>query len=138
LKAYNFTFALKLNSIKLKTNKIIYWTSTGLMSAMMLMAGIMYFVSPEAKQEFANSGFPDFFREELGVAKIIAALALILPMIPARIKEWAYAGLGIVLISAIFMHISSGDSVDKLGGPIFVCILLAASYITRMRIQEKK
>ena len=122
----------------MKTNKIVYWTSTGLMSAMMLMAGIMYFVSPEVKQEFAHSGFPDFFRIELGAAKIIAALALILPMIPTRIREWAYAGLGIVLISAIYMHISLGDSADKLGGPIFACVLLSASYITRMRMQEKK
>ena len=104
----------------------------------MLMAGIMYFVSPEAKQEFAHIGFPDFFRIELGLAKIIAGLAIILPMIPARIKEWTYAGLGIVFISALYTHMSLGDSVDKLGGPIFACILLAASYITRMQMQEKK
>ena len=137
MKVHYVTFAKTQTQI-MKTNKIIYWTSTGLMSAMMLMAGIMYFVSAEVKQEFAHSGFPDFFREELGAAKIIAALALILPMIPARIKEWAYAGLGIVLISAIYTHVSLGDSADKLGGPIFACILLFASYITRMRMQEKK
>jgi hypothetical protein len=138
LKAYNFTFALKLNSIKLKTNKIIYWTSTGLMSAMMLMSGIMYFVAPEVKEGMIHLGFPDFFRMELGAVKIVAAIALVLSMIPARITEWAYAGLGIVFISAILAHINVRDSGDKLGGPIFACILLAASYITRMRMQEKK
>ena len=39
---------------------------------------------------------------------------------------------------AIYTNVNSGDSVDKIGGPIFACILLAASYITRMRMQEQK
>jgi len=43
-----------------------------------------------------------------------------------------------VLCLAIYTNVISGDSADKLGGPIFAYILLAASYITRMRIQEKK
>jgi len=43
-----------------------------------------------------------------------------------------------VLFLAIYTNVNSGDSVDKLGGPTFACILLAASYITRMRMQEKK
>lgn len=132
------TFAENLSTFIMKTNKIIYWTSTGLMSAMMLMSGIMYFIAPEVKEGMIHLGFPDFFRIELGTAKIIAAFLLILPMIPARIKEWAYAGLGIVFISAILAHINAGDSADKLGGPIFACILLVASYITRMSMKDKK
>jgi uncharacterized BrkB/YihY/UPF0761 family membrane protein len=122
----------------MKTNKIAYWITTGLISAMMLMSGIMYFVAPEVKEGMAHFGFPDFFRIELGAAKIIAAIALILPMVPARVKEWAYAGLGIVLISALFTHFQVGDSADKFGGPIFAFILLAASYITRMRMTSSK
>jgi hypothetical protein len=122
----------------MKTNKIAYWITTGLISAMMLMSGIMYFVAPEVKEGMAHLGFPDFFRLELGAAKIIAAIALILPMVPARVKEWAYAGLGIVFISAVFTHIQIGDTADKLGGPIFAFILLAASYITRMRMTTSK
>jgi hypothetical protein len=52
-------------------NKIIYWTSTGLVSAMMLMSAVMYFTMPEAKEGFAHAGFPDYFRIELGTAKLV-------------------------------------------------------------------
>lgn len=45
-------------------------------------------------------GYPDYFRVMLTVFKVIGALALILPLVKGRYKEWAYAGFGIVFISA--------------------------------------
>src|SRR4249920_2521112 len=39
-----------------------------------------------------------------GGAKILGVLALLIPSIPARIKEFAYFGFGITLISASIAH----------------------------------
>ncbi len=114
-------------------NKIIYWASTGLISAMMLMSGSMYFTE-DVKLEMAKIGFPDFFRVELGVAKILGVLALLLPMIPKNVKEWAYAGFGIVFISATLLHISMGDPAGKIIAPVIAMIFLAVSYIFKDKI----
>ena len=61
-------------------NKIIYWTSTAIVGAMMLMSGIMYFTSAEAIEGFKHTGFPDYFRKELGIAKLLGAVVLLLPI----------------------------------------------------------
>ncbi len=58
----------------MKQDNIIYWVSTGIFCALMLMSGFMYFTSPEAKAGFVHIGLPDWFREELGTAKILGAI----------------------------------------------------------------
>ena len=57
-----------------------------------------------AKEGIRHLGYPDYFRIELVIFKVIGALVLILPMAPARLKEWAYAGFGITMISAFISH----------------------------------
>lgn len=112
----------------MKKNKIIYWVTTGLISLMMLFSAYNYFQNPAVAEGFTKMGFPDFFRVELGIAKIIAALVLIVPQIPSRIKEWAYAGLGIVFISATIAHIANGDAVAMVISPLVFLVILAVSY----------
>ena len=55
----------------MKKLKITYWITTVLFSVMMLFSATMYFTSPEMAQTFEHLGFPDYFRVELGIAKII-------------------------------------------------------------------
>src|ERR1700740_2322224 len=101
----------------MKRDKIIYWIATSIAAFMGLMAGNMYFANPMVAEGFKHLGFPDYFRVELGVAKILGAIVLLTPMIPARIKEWAYAGFGIVYISAAIAHgVVEGPA--SIGGPI--------------------
>jgi len=64
-------------------------------------------------------GFPDDFRIELVIAKVIGAIVLLIPKIPTRIKEWVYAGFGITMISAFVAHICSHTPVSKI---LFVAI----------------
>lgn len=105
---------------------IAYWVFTGFIGAMMLMSGFMYFTSPEVVQGFAKLGFPDWFRIELGTAKLLGAVALLIP-IPGRYKEWTYAGFTINFISAVIAHIAINDTAN-VGGPIVALVLLFASY----------
>ncbi len=117
----------------MKQNNLIYWISTGLLSAMMLMSGVMYFIKPEMKEAFHTMGFPDWFRVELGTAKILGVAALLLPMVPSRFKEWAYAGFGIVTVSATIAHINMGQSVLF---PLVGLALLITSYIYFHKVES--
>jgi hypothetical protein len=112
----------------MKRDRIIYWVVTSIVALMGLMAGVMYFANPMVGEGFKALGFPDYFRVELGTAKIIGALVLILPMIPNRVKEWAYAGFAIVFISASIAHgvvQGAGAAVS----PMISLVLLVVSYV---------
>jgi hypothetical protein len=113
-----------------KAKRITYWVTTAFISLMMLFAGYSYIFSQEAIDGFHKIGFPDFFRVELAIAKILGAAALLLP-IPARVKEWAYAGFAITFISAFITHISVGDPLNHVIGPVIAMVLLVASYQTK-------
>lgn len=112
----------------MKRDKIIYWVATTLIVLSVGFAGFAYFTDPAVKAGFKHLGFPDYFRAELGIAKIIAALVLAIPAVPAQIKEWAYTGVGITFISAVIAHISSGDPAGVVVAPVVSFIILVVSY----------
>lgn len=113
----------------MKKNNIVYWTTTGLFSLMMLFSASMYFTSPEVQANFAKIGFQDAFRIELGIAKILGALVLLIPFFKGSVKEWAYAGFGITLISASILHASAGDPVANIITPLIFLGVLAVSHV---------
>lgn len=115
--------------------KVLYWSATGIFSVMMLMSGIMYFSSPEVAQGFTHLGFPGYFRIELGIAKI-AGVALLLAPITWNIKEWAYAGFTITLVSASTAHFVSGDPASAIVKPIVFLGILTLSYITYHKLKK--
>ncbi|MET0570296.1 MAG: DoxX family protein [Pedobacter agri] len=117
-----------------KTIKIIYWITTGLVALMMIFSAYSYFVNPEVKQGFGHLGFPDYFRIELAIAKILGAILLIAP-IKTLFKEWAYAGFAFTFISAFIAHHASGDPTSNQVGPIIFLLVLALSYFTYHKIK---
>ena len=65
---------------------------------------------PEAAHAFTRLGFAsNAFRVELSWAKIAGVVVLLIPSFPARVKEWAYAGFAINLVSALIAHSSISD-----------------------------
>src|SRR6266516_246296 len=112
----------------MKKDKIIYWTTTIIVAAVMLGSAYYFAFVDNAKNAFAHLGLPGYFRTELSIAKVLGALAILIPGIPARIKEFAYAGLTIVLVSAIIAHASSGDGIASLD-PLFFLSMLVVSYL---------
>jgi hypothetical protein len=78
---------------------------------------------------FAHLGYPAYFAYLLGVAKVLGVCVLLARGM-ATIKEWAYAGIGITLISACVSHFASGDGLASLE-PLLFFVLLIASYLTR-------
>lgn len=114
----------------MKILKITYWITTGLVVVGMLASVYHYFFNPALKVAYAHLGFPDWFRVELGVAKLLGAITLGIPKIPARIKEWAYAGFFINFFSAIIAHYQVGDPVFNLISPALMLVFLMISYVT--------
>jgi len=112
----------------MKRNKIIYWISTGLFSAFLLLTSFSYLTDPKFADIFRHLGFPQYFRIELAIIKLLGVLILLVPQMPSRIKEWAYAGFGITLISGIIAHINSGDPYGYTINVLFWLTLLIVSY----------
>ena len=111
-----------------KTNRIIYWITTGLI-ALFLLPGILFLNSPAATEGMQHLGMPYWFHIELGIGKFIGALILILPMINNRIKEWAYVALGIDSLSAV-IGLLSVDGVKPMSfAPLVFFIILIISYV---------
>ena len=113
----------------MKKNNIIYWSATGLIALMMIFSAYSYIAKPEIAAAFKHLGFPDYFRIELAIAKILGAMVLLIPQIPNKIKEWSYAGFGIVFISAAIAHFSSGDPASIAAMPVIFFVVLIISNV---------
>jgi hypothetical protein len=84
---------------------------------------------PESAQAFTRLGFPsDSFRVQLAWAKVVGVAALLLPMVPARLKEWAYAGFAVNLVSALIAHLSISDQPLAFVESTITGVLWALSY----------
>lgn len=121
-----------------KSLKITYWVSTVIF---VLLDGVLpafTFKSAKAKEGIRHLGFPDYFGVELGIGKTIGGLLLILPMIPPRYKEWAYAGYGISIISAFVGTHAVDGPVPALFFPVLGMAILLTSYISYHKIKAKK
>lgn len=113
----------------MKTNRITFWIATIIVSAIMLFSGIGYFLDAEMQEAFRDLGFPDYFRVELGIAKILGAIALLIPRLSYRLKLFTYFGLGIVSFSAIIAHIASNDPISMTIMAAVIFLALIVSYI---------
>lgn len=113
----------------MKKNKIIYWISTGFFCAFLLLTSISYFTDPKFVGIYQHLGFPQYFRVELGIAKIFGVLILLIPQMPSKVKEWVYVGFGITLISGAIAHFNSGDPTGYVANALFWFALLIISYI---------
>ncbi len=58
----------------------------------------------------------------------LAAVVLMLAPVPARLKEWAYAGFAIDLASALIAHLSVGDGPEAWGWAAAAGVLWGLSY----------
>jgi hypothetical protein len=90
------------------------------------------------KGAFAHLRLPDYFRIELTVAKALGVLALLVPMVPRKVKEFAYFGFAITLVSASIAHFSVGDSLPFVVDPLLFLGVLITSYVYFNRINQSK
>jgi hypothetical protein len=119
-----------------KKTKIIYWSATGVI---FLFEGVVPALTSNTQlaiDGIRHLGYPDYFRVMLSAFKVLGALALVLPFIKGTLKEWAYAGFAISMLSAFI----SLWTVDGFGGqtlfPLIIFAILITSYISYRKLNK--
>lgn len=112
----------------MKKAKITFWITT---TIIFLMEGVMPALTSQtdfAIKGITDLGYPAYFSGMLAAFKVLGSLALIIPKVSPRIKEWAYAGFGIDFISAfISIWVVAGIN-SMLILPVVFMVLLVLSY----------
>jgi len=113
----------------MKKEKIIFWSATTIIA---LFEGVMPALTSQtelAKEGIRHLGYPEYFGNTLVVFKVLGVLALVIPQIPKRVKEWAYAGFAFDFIFASISHGAvDGMNVQTIF-PMFVLGILVVSYV---------
>lgn len=119
----------------MKQTKIIFWVTTILIFVMEGVIPAFTSQTELAKEGIRHLGYPSYFGNALVVFKVLGALALVIPQVPKRIKEWAYAGFA---FDFIFASISLGavDGINFLTFfPLVFLILLIVSYVCYYKLK---
>jgi hypothetical protein len=107
-------------------DKKIYWAVTIIAMALIVLPS--YFAPREYLIEtIRRMQFPDYFGLELDILKVVGAILILVPVIPAMFKEWSYVGFGILLLSASLAHWLV-DGAAKGIAPLVPFAVLSVSY----------
>lgn len=112
----------------MKNQKIIFWVTTTLI---FLFEGVMPALTSQtelAKEGIRHLGYPEYFGNALVVFKILGTLSLMIPQVPGRIKEWAYAGFTFNFLFASVSHFAVDGVNFQSFFPLIVLAVLVASY----------
>lgn len=115
----------------MKKNKIIFWVATIIL---ILWEGVMPLSTVFFAPEYVNAGtkplgYPDYFAYTLIICKALGVIAISLPKIPNKVREWAYAGLTFNLLFAFISHAAVDKNIAFMLMPLVVLGILAISYI---------
>ena len=119
--------ALVATKATVKVTSIVYWIVTALFCLQMSFTAYAQLRLPQVAEEFTHLGFPAYFRVDLSWAKLLGVLLLLAP-VPARLKEWVYAGFAINLASALIAHLSVGNGPEAWGWAAATSVLWGLSY----------
>ena len=122
----------------MKKDKIIFWTATIIIA---IMEGLMPALTSQtelAKEGIRHLGYPEYFGNALVVFKILGTIVLVVPQVPKRLKEWAYAGFAFDFIFAAISH-AAVDGIDfQTFFPLIILVVLVISYIFYHKINDQK
>jgi len=111
-----------------KALTIAFWIVTAVFCLQIGFTAYAQLSLPQVAEMFTHLGFPAYFRVELSWAKLVG-VALLLAPVPARLKEWAYAGFAITLGSALVAHFAMGDGPEVWTWAAGTGVLWALSYL---------
>lgn len=121
----------------MKKYKTIFWVATIILilweGAMPL--GTLLFAPEYATVGTKALGYPDYFAYALIICKVLGVIAISYPKTPAKLKEWAYAGLTFNLIFAFISHASVDQNIGYMLMPLVFLGILGVSYVYNGKIQ---
>lgn len=120
----------------MKSTKIIYWITT---SIICLFASTAIFMNTKMAIDGATHlGIPHYLGLEVSIGQLIGLVLLIIPAVPARFKEWAYVGFGIMYLTALNAHLSVNDPISNSIMAIVFFVLLLVSYTSYHKMLAAK
>jgi uncharacterized protein YjeT (DUF2065 family) len=117
----------------MKKDRIIFWLATSVIIVVEGIGNVATFNQQYAKQIVYDLGYPEYFRVAMSAFKLTGLVILIVPKIPAWIKEWAYAGFFINTLFAFVSYWSVKGVGEDLVFPVFVMICLLVSHYYHQR-----
>ena len=127
-----------LEYITMKKHKIIFWTATIIIALFEGVLPILTSQTEMAKEGIRHLGYPEYFGTALVVFKVLGVLALVIPQVPKRLKEWAYAGFTFNFIFAAISHFAVDGMDFQSFFPFLVLAILAASYFSFHQLNTSK
>jgi hypothetical protein len=113
--------------------KLLYYISTGILTAIMLLSAGMYLFNNEMIQgAFSSLGYPTYLIYPLAIAKLLGLVA-IWTRKSTWLKEWAYAGFFFDTALALTAHLVADDGGFLLSGVALVMVLV--SYFSEQRLK---
>src|SRR5690606_17885483 len=119
-----------------KSTKIAFWTTTIII---FLFEGVMPALTSQtemAREGIRHLGYPEYFGQALVVFKVFGSIGLVIPRLPARMKEWIYAGFAFDFIFASISHFA----VDGMGlmsfFPLIFLMILVISYVSYHKMRR--
>ncbi len=109
----------------MKAQRIIYWTATVLLCALMIYSAQMYFRNPEMVKGFFEAlHYPTYIVIPLAILKVCGVIMILWRGIP-WLTEWAYAGFFIDITLAAAAHYYAGHDITQ---ALIGLILVLVSY----------
>lgn len=118
-----------IKSKKMKKDKIIYWAVT---IFIFLFEGLMPALTSQtelAQEGIRHLGYPEYFGNALVVFKVAGSVALVVPQVRGRLKEWVYDGFAFDFIFATISLIAVDGMVAQSFFPLILLAILAVSYL---------
>jgi putative oxidoreductase len=116
---------------------IVLWILQILLAAQFLFHGWILVAPPAELVDAMNAAFSPAFRIFLGVAELLAGIAMLLPGM-TRIMTWATPlaalGLMIVTVSASVLHLTRGETSSAI---MTAALFIMATFVAYMRWRVK-
>lgn len=122
----------------MKKNKIIFWVATTIIVLWegVMPLGTMLFAPQYVTAGTKLLGYPDYFAYALIICKVLGVIAISYPNAPAKLKEWAYAGLTFNLMFAFISHTYVDQNIGFMLMPLVFLGILAVSYLYHDKIRD--
>ncbi|MGE0771860.1 MAG: DoxX family protein [Cyclobacteriaceae bacterium] len=124
----------------MKKQKTIFWIATTviLLWEGLMPLGTLLFAPAYATVGTRPLGYPDYFAYALIICKVLGVMAIALPRIPQKVREWAYAGLTFNLVFAALSHTVVDGNVGYIALPLVFMGILALSYYYSVQLKKSQ
>ncbi len=119
----------------MKTTRTLFWVTTGIIALVEGVGTLATANADYAKEDIYELGYPEYFRIAMIALKCIGVLVLVVPAIPAPLKEWAYGGFFINTLFAIISFSAIKGLGPDLIFPFIMMGVWAGSYFSYHKLE---